>query len=275
MMGQNSLQRDDTSLNVVETGQGLPVLFQHGLGGDAAQVAQAFPASANIRRITLECRGHGSSTLGQVRPFSIKMFAEDVLAAADHYGVERFVAGGISMGAALALHLAHFHKDRVSALLLVRPAWTFNASPANMQPIRMIADLLQCYPIDQAREHFASSDMALALKQNAPDNLASLLGYFERDNATAFAAVLAGIASDGPDVSKADAVSLSIPTLIIGNQMDAIHPLKMAVELAATIPDAQFVEVAPKAADKALHFAQTQDAISQFLKLHASGKSDL
>jgi pimeloyl-ACP methyl ester carboxylesterase len=274
-MGQNILQRDDASLAVVETGQGLTVLFQHGLGGDAGQVEQAFPAIANIHRITVECRGHGGSTLGQTRPFSIKMFAEDVLAAADHCGVERFVAGGISMGAALALHLAHFYKDRVSALLLVRPAWTYHASPANMQPIRMIADLLQSYPIDEARERFSSSDMALALKQNAPDNLASLLGYFERENTTAFAAVLAGIASDGPGVSKADAESLSIPTLIIGNQMDAIHPLKMAVELAATIPDAQFVEVAAKAADKALHFAQTQDAISQFLKLHASGKSDL
>lgn len=274
-MAQSTLARDGAKLKFVETGQGLPVVFQHGLGGDFAQVAQTFPHALNIRRITLECRGHGGSTLGDVRPFSIKMFAQDVLAAADHCGVERFVAGGISMGAAIALHLAHFHKHRVSALLLVRPAWTFYASPANMQPIRMIADLLQAYPLDQAREHFAASDIALALKQNAPDNLASLLGYFERDNANAFAEVLADIASDGPGVSKANAEKLSLPTLIIGNQMDAIHPISTAVELAATIPDAQFVEVAPKAADKALHFAQTQDAISQFLKLHDSGKSDL
>ncbi|OLP46976.1 alpha/beta fold hydrolase [Rhizobium oryziradicis] len=274
-MAQSILTRLGAKLNLVETGQGLPVVFQHGLGGDFAQVAQTFPNTLNMRRITLECRGHGGSTLGDVRPFSIAMFANDVLAAVDQLGIERFVAGGISMGAAIALHLAHFHKDRVSALLLVRPAWSFEAKPANMQPIRMIADLLQSYPIEEAKQRFSSSSIALALQQNAPDNLASLLGYFERDDATAFAEVLTDIASDGPGVSKAEAETLSIPTLIVGNQMDAIHPLSTAVELAATLPDAQFVEVAAKAADKALHFAQTQESITQFLTMHCSEKGQL
>jgi pimeloyl-ACP methyl ester carboxylesterase len=259
------LTRSDANLAVFATGTGMPILFQHGLGGDEAQAAQAFPDGDGFRRLTVECRGHGGSSLGSRRPFSIAMFADDVLAAADRCGIDRLVVGGISMGAAIALHLAHFHKNRVAALLLVRPAWTFEAAPDNMAPIRTIAALILAHPIDQARALFAASDVAADLRENAPDNFASLLGYFDRPNATGFASVLADIAADGPGVSKTAAAALDVPTLIIGNQQDAIHPLSSAETLAATIPGAAFVEVTAKAADKSRHFAETQAAITQLL----------
>lgn len=259
------LTRDDASLAVFDSGSGLPVLFQHGLGGDEAQVALAFPGGGSLRRLTVECRGHGASSLGSRRPFSIAMFANDVLAAADRAGIDRLVVGGISMGAAIALHLAEFHRDRVAALILVRPAWTFDAAPANMAPIRTIATLILAHPTDQARALFAASDIAAELRENAPDNFASLLGYFDRPNAAVFATVLSDIAADGPGVSKTAAAALDLPTLIIGNRQDAIHPLSSATALAATIPGADFVEVAAKSADKIRHFGETQAAIGQFL----------
>lgn len=265
MGGTTAFIRKDASLTVFDGGQGLPVLFQHGLGGDAAQVAQTFPAGGNVRRITVECRGHGASSLGIARPFSLQMFAEDVLAAATEHGFDRFIVGGISMGAALALHLAHHHPERITALVLVRPAWTFAASPDNLEPIRVVAALLRSHPIDEARTLFAGSEIGLRIKADAPDNFASLLGYFDRTDTVAFADVLADIAADGPGVSQTAAAAIAVPTLIIGNQQDAIHPLSRAQVLADTIPGASFVEVTPKAADKQRHFAEVQDAITRFL----------
>ncbi|HEY0122704.1 MAG TPA: alpha/beta hydrolase [Rhizobium sp.] len=265
MGGATAFRRDDASLAVFDGGQGLPVLFQHGLGGDEAQVAQTFPPADNVRRITVECRGHGASSLGTVRPFSLHMFAEDVLTAATERGFDRFVVGGISMGAALALHLAHHYPERIVGLVLVRPAWTLTAAPDNLEPIRAVAALLRSHPIDEARALFAGSEIGKRIKADAPDNFASLLGYFDRPNAVAFASVLADIAADGPGVSQAAASALAIPTLIIGNQQDAIHPISCAQTLADTIPDAGFVEVTPKAADKSRHFAEVQDAITRFL----------
>jgi pimeloyl-ACP methyl ester carboxylesterase len=259
------LTRDDARLAVFDSGQGLPVLFQHGLGGDEAQAAQAFPDLEGLRRLTIECRGHGASSLGSTRPFSIRMFAEDILAAATDHGIERLVVGGISMGAAIALYLAHHHAERVLALVLVRPAWTFAAAPDNLAPIRVIADLIQTHPLDEARTLFATSEIAAHLRENAPDNLASLLGYFDRPDAAAFAEVLAGIAADGPEVSRATAAAFAMPTLVIGNKQDAIHPLLSAHVLSETIPGARFVEVAAKAADKARHFAEIQEVIARFL----------
>lgn len=267
------LRRDDALLAVVESGHGLPVVFQHGLGGDNAQVSAAFPEGGDVRRITVECRGHGASSIGGVQPFSIAMFANDVLAAADRAGIQHFVAGGISMGAAIALHLAHHHAERVSALVLVRPAWTFAPAPDNMAPIREIAALIRAHPLGQARQIFAASETARRLGSAAPDNLASLLGYFDRPNAIPFADILADIAADGPGVSAADAHALSVPALVIGNEQDAIHPLAAARLLAATMDDARFVEVTAKAADKVRHLAETRAAIEQFLMTLSHNRS--
>jgi pimeloyl-ACP methyl ester carboxylesterase len=259
------LTADDTSLAVYDSGDGIPILCQHGLGGDEAQVTQTFGSVSAFRRITVECRGHGVSSLGGTRPFSIKMFAEDVLAAADDRGIDRMVIGGISMGAAIALHLAHYHPERVAALILVRPAWTFAAAPANMAPVRALAALIQAHPLHEAKRLFMASEIAADLKADAPDNLASLLGYFDRPDVVPFASVLADIAADGPGVLQAAAAALAIPTLVLGNRQDAIHPLSLAKTVAETIPGATFVEVAAKAADKERHFAETQDTISRFL----------
>lgn len=257
--------RSDAALRVVDLGQGPAVVFQHGLGGDAAQVAQTFPASLSCRRLTVECRGHGGSSLGSKRPFSFAMFADDIIAAADRAGLERFVAGGISMGAGLALHLACRHPDRVDGLVLVRPAWLFERAPMNLAPIVEVARLIRTHDVEQARTTFAQSKTATRLEIEAPDNLNSLLGYFDRPDIAAFAEVLEDISSGGPDVSEQDAAALAIPTLVVGNEMDAIHPLLIAQELAAKIPDAVFRQVTPKARDTDRHFAEVQAAIAAFL----------
>ncbi|PTE08895.1 alpha/beta fold hydrolase [Mesorhizobium helmanticense] len=275
MARPTTLLRDDAKLRVYDAGDGLAVVFQHGLGGSEGQVAQAFPADAGLRRLTLECRGHGGSGLGGRRPFSLGMFADDVLAAADQAGLDRFIAGGISMGAAIALRLACRHPDRVAGLLLVRPAWTFARAPTNMQPIAEVASIIlgHGHGPDKARTIFAQSGTAARLLDEAPDNLSSLLGYFDRPDAAAFAQVLADIAADGSDISESDAAGLGVPTLVVGNAVDAVHPLSVAHKLAATIPGATFAEIPAKALDSARHFAALQAEINDFLHAHANFRS--
>ncbi|ESY75603.1 alpha/beta hydrolase [Mesorhizobium sp. M0051] len=260
------LLRDDAALRVFDTRQaGLPVVFQHGLGGDAAQVALNFPDSPSYRRLTVECRAQGGSGAGSGRPFSIDMFADDVLAAADAAGIKHFVAGGISMGAAIALQLAVRYPDRVLGLVLLRPAWAFEAAPQNMRPYVEVAEFIRNGSLDEARDAFAASATAVRLRTEAPDNLASLLGFFARENAAVFAEVMQAIAADGPGVTRVAAADLAIPTLVIGSGVDLVHPLATARSLADAIPYAVFTEVAPKATDKERHFAEIRAAIAGFL----------
>ncbi|MER9581019.1 alpha/beta hydrolase [Mesorhizobium sp. M0276] len=260
------LLRDDAALRVFDTRQaGLPVVFQHGLGGDAAQVALNFPDSPSYRRLTVECRAQGGSGAGSGRPFSIDMFAEDVLAAADAAGIKDFVAGGISMGAAIALQLAVRYPDRVLGLVLVRPAWAFEAAPQNMRPYVEVAEFIRSRSLDEARDAFAASATAARFRSEAPDNLASLLGFFARENASIFAEVMQAIAEDGPGITQPVAADLAIPTLVIGSGIDLVHPLATARSLADAIPNAVFTEVAPKGTDKDRHFAEIRAAIAGFL----------
>src|SRR6516164_11393780 len=111
-------------LNVDDAGGvGLPVIFQHGLCGDAGQTMEAFPHDLRFRRITIESRGHGRSEAGDPSLFSIRTFATDIVAFIEAYRLSPLVIGGISMGAASTLHIAVHRPDTVTGLILVRLAW--------------------------------------------------------------------------------------------------------------------------------------------------------
>jgi pimeloyl-ACP methyl ester carboxylesterase len=247
----------------VDRGAGPPVVFQHGLGGDEAQVAEVFPDADGLwRRITLDCRGQGGSPPDPRNRYAIHTFAEDVLRLADERQVERFVVGGISMGAAIALHIAAHHPGRVTALILARPAWLFEAAPANMAPYAEVARLLG-KPDGLAT--FDASDAAARMAREAPGNLGSLRGFFTHPNPEAFAALIGRIAVDGPGVTRAQAAALAMPTLVIGHGRDLVHPFGYAEALAATIPGARLVEIAPKATDAVRHRDEFRAALRRFL----------
>jgi pimeloyl-ACP methyl ester carboxylesterase len=265
MSEATTLLADGASLNVVVEGEGYPVIFQHGLGGDRNQVAESFPDHAGFLRITAECRGHGLSDTAETALYSIAGFADDVLAVADARGVERFAAGGISMGAAIALRLAIMHPERVSALMLVRPAWMTKPAPDNMQPFVEAARLLRQHGRG-GRAIFSASPTGQRLAAEAPDNLASLLGFFDRDDLPGLADLLEAIALDGPGVAEPQLAELGIPVLIVGHGHDLVHPLDYARRLATMIPHAHLAEITPKAIDKARYTAELRAALAAFLK---------
>jgi pimeloyl-ACP methyl ester carboxylesterase len=264
-----TLQRDKATLRGWDGGEGLPVIFQHGLGGDEAQVAEVFPDGERSRRLTLECRGQGKSGLGDPRGLSITNFADDVLAFADSRGVERFVIGGISMGAAIALRIAIRHPEKVRALILARPAWLWGAAPENMKPFIEVASYLRQRTVDD----FEASATAQRLAREAPDNLLSLKKFFSVKDRSAIATLLKTIAADGPDVSEVEVRTIAVPTLIIGHKIDAVHPLEFAKTLASMIAGSQFVEITPKATDKPRHVADFRANVAQFLSSNSKGNT--
>ena len=255
-----SLQRGEAVLQGWDGGEGLPVIFQHGLGGDEAQVAEIFPDEQGIRRLTLECRGQGKSSAGDLKQFSMANFADDVLAFADLRGVDRFIMGGISMGAALALRIAIKNPARVRALILARPAWLWHAAPENMKPFAEVAGYLLLRSVDD----FERSATAKRLAREAPDNLVSLRKFFAAGDCETTASLLSAIAEDGPGVSETEVCGLTVPTLVIGHKIDVVHPLDFAEALASRIAGSQFVEIPPKATDKPQHLAEFRAALTQF-----------
>jgi pimeloyl-ACP methyl ester carboxylesterase len=265
-MSGSSFSRDGLILAVAETGSGRPMLFQHGLCGAADQPAEVFPDNCGWRCLTLECRGHGRSETGSVEAFSLATFADDLAAFVETRELAPVVLGGISMGAALSLRLAVKRPELVEALVLARPAWLTSAAPANLEPNIAVGELLARHAPAEALALFESTPLAHRLATEAPDNLASLRGFFAREPVVVTSALLTRISADGPGVDKADLARLDLPTLVIATAQDAIHPLPMAGELAAAIPTARFVEITPKAVDRAAYVRDFRAALAGFLQ---------
>jgi pimeloyl-ACP methyl ester carboxylesterase len=254
-------------LNVDDAGGvGLPVIFQHGLCGDAGQTIEAFPRDLRFRRITIESRGHGRSEAGDPGLFSIRTFAADIVAFIEAHRLGPIIIGGISMGAASTLHIAVHRPEIVKGLILVRPAWIAASAPANNGPNREVGRLLADLSQEHARDRFEAGETARLLAEVAPDNLASLRTFFSREPQATTAALLQSIASDGPGVSDQDLRNLETPTLIVGHEIDYIHPFSYATALSQLIPHSQLVRITPKAVSKAAYLEDLHNAITNFLE---------
>jgi pimeloyl-ACP methyl ester carboxylesterase len=251
------------------------LVFQHGLCGCVSQTAEAFPAtdSQPRRMLTLDCRGHGTSELGAPADVGLATFADDLASFLDELiargALQGPVAvGGISMGAALALRLAVIRPELVRSLLLVRPAWVTGPNPENIRPNAEVGTLLRQWLPAQARVRFDASDIARRLAVEAPDNLASLRGFFEREPVSATAELLCRISADGPGVTPAQLQALRLPVTLVGHERDVIHPWSHVQALAERMPHARVVAITPKATDKARYVQDLHQAIREHLAAH-------
>ena len=256
---------DGCRLAFVDEGEGLPVLWQHGLGADRAQPAEVFPNLQGVRRITLECRGHGRSELGDEARLSIAQFAEDAIALLDHLGVERAVVGGISLGAAIGLRIAALHPDRARSLVLARPAWVDEHGPDHMHIYQDVADLLAAFGPRDGKARFEALPRLAEVEAASPDNAASMRWFFDRDDPRSTIALLSRIPAEGPGVSQDRMRALALPTLVIANDHDYVHSLATARALASLIPGAAACEITSKTIDRARYVADFKDALSLFL----------
>jgi pimeloyl-ACP methyl ester carboxylesterase len=257
---------DGCALGYEDIGSGLPVVWQHGLGADRQQPAEVFPGNVGVRRITLECRGHGESQMGDPARLSIAQFASDVSALLDHLSIEKAVVGGISLGAAISMRLAVTLRSRVKALILARPAWVEQAAPPAMKPYLLVAQLLkECGPEDGLRK-FVCSETFAAVQSASPDNAISLRSFFSRTDEESTIELLSRIPRDGPGLSRQEITSIDMPTLVIGNAEDYVHPLGYALELKDLIPAATLQIVTSKSVEKALYLSQFRKTLETFLQ---------
>lgn len=256
---------DSCRLAYEDEGHGLPVLWQHGLGADRGQPAEVFPAMEGVRRITLECRGHGESELGAADAISVKQFADDALALLDHLDIKRAVVGGISLGAAIALRLAALHPDRVSALILARPAWVDEEGPEHLRIYRDVADLLEQFGAEEGRRRLDEAGRLRVVEAVSPDNAASMRWFFTRANPASTVALLSRIPAQGPGIARTEIGGLALPTLVIGNGEDYVHSLEIARALTDLIPQARLQVITSKTVSREKYVSEFQQALEDFL----------
>jgi pimeloyl-ACP methyl ester carboxylesterase len=111
------------TINYEEHGDGEPLLLIPYLAADNACYAFQLPAYAErLRCICVDLPGSGESSM-PAGPYSTETYADQMAAFLDAIGVEGAHVGGVSLGAAVAMHLAARHPGRVRSLSL-HSAWT-------------------------------------------------------------------------------------------------------------------------------------------------------
>ena len=191
-----------------------------------------------------------------------------MIALADHLDLDRFVVGGISLGAGTALNLAVRYPDRVTALVLCRPAWLDRPQAEfNRQAYAEIADLLDRYPAETAAAHYPQTrhlpdrSQHLARRQRHPCSASSPAHGQPRTRSPA------RLPEFQPDRLSTDTWrAIDVPTLVIGHHDDPFHPYEIAQAHVDTIPGATLCTVPSKDADPARFAAEIQVALHDFLR---------
>lgn len=247
-------------------GAGRPLIFQHGLGGDVHQPFSVFIPPANVRLLAFDARAHGQTTpVGPLEKLCFATFGEDLRAFLDHLGLEKVVLGGISMGAALALHFTLRWPERVEALILSRPAWLEAPYSWNVRMFSLIASLLRDHGAKEGLERFQQTPEYLDALARWPDVATSFTNQFLAERAEETARKLERIINDSPHPDRSAWARLKIPTLVLGNRQDPIHPYEFAEELARSIPGAELRELTSKSISLERHNADVQRWVTPFL----------
>jgi pimeloyl-ACP methyl ester carboxylesterase len=107
-------------LNVVDEGEGAPVVFIHGFPDTSALWRNQFPAltAAGFRCLAPDMRGRGDSDMPpNVADYSLHLPIADLTALLDHHGIERAHIVGHDWGAVVAWLFAIFQPDRTDKLV--------------------------------------------------------------------------------------------------------------------------------------------------------------
>ncbi|MBL8160361.1 MAG: alpha/beta hydrolase [Anaerolineae bacterium] len=256
---------DSSTFHYLDAGAGLPFVFQHGLGGDHHQTQDTF-ASPQFRLLTLDCRGHGETHPASAPDkLTFSQFADDVLAMIDHLNMQQVVIGGISMGSGVALNFALRYPQRVRRLVLVRPAWLCEPLPVNLQIYPRIADLIRRVGTVQGRAQFIQSTEYLEIERTFPVGAASIAKQFERPHAAEYVDVLERIPADAPCLNQGDLAQIRVPTLVLANELDPVHPFQYGEVLAQAIPGATLTSITSKEIDAQQQAREIQQAVDAFL----------
>jgi pimeloyl-ACP methyl ester carboxylesterase len=259
-------QHDGIQFHYRDEGAGIPFFFQHGLGADLTQPFSLCQPPPGIRLIGFDARAHGQTKpAGPEDRISFDTFADDLRALMDHLRIQQAIVGGISMGAAITLNFTLRHPERVLGLVQSRPAWLDAPEPFNVTMFSLIARLVREHGRARGKELFLESPEYKETLGKWPDVAASLAGQFDNPVVEETAFKFERIIRDAPCRNRREWASIQVPTLILANRFDPIHPFEYGAEMQRLIPGSEFQEITAKGVSLQKHNADVQHGLNCFL----------
>jgi len=264
-----AFNHDGIDFHYEDAGAGLPIIFQHGLGGDVTQPFGLFKPPAGARLLAFDARAHGrTQPAGDVEKLHFATFAEDLRALMDHLQIARAVIGGVSMGAGIALNFTLRFPQRTLGLVLSRPAWLDAPHPWNVQMFTLISGLIREHGAKKGHEMFKQTGEYRDTLRQWPDAANALALQFDNPQAEAGAIRLERIIKDAPCRDRRAWASIRVPTLVLANRLDPVHPYEFGEEYARLIPGAEFREIISKSVSVEQHGTDVQRELEEFFRRH-------
>ncbi len=227
----------DAELAADVRGEGLPVLFLHGLPFDRTVWRHQLAGLTRCRRIAVDLRGVGDSTAPPAPDaYAIARYAEDVVAVLDAIGARDAVLCGLSMGGYIVFEVLRRHPERVKAIALVdtRPdADTPDARRGRDE----LAELAERDGPDAVLARLLPRLVAPTTPATQPEVVAQIGEMARRWSVPALVGALRAL-RDRPD-STETLRALRIPALVLVGSEDRISPPPVAEAMAALIPGAR------------------------------------
>ncbi|GGU45015.1 alpha/beta fold hydrolase [Streptomyces coeruleorubidus] len=222
-------------------GSGPGLLLAHGAGSSLAgtygPVLEALAAHHTV--VGIDYPGSGD-TPRSTAPLSVDDLADQLIAAADAEGLDRFAVSGFSLGGPVAIRAAARHPARVTALVLTA------AFPHRDNRLALASSVWSKIAASGDRELLAEFLLLMALGTQAlesmpTEQLRQTLGYT--------AATAADGSSEQTDLVgqvdvRDDLAGITVPTLVISTTDDRLTSTALHRRLAETIPGAQLAEIA-------------------------------
>jgi pimeloyl-ACP methyl ester carboxylesterase len=230
-------------VNVIEVGEGPPIVFVHGLGGSWQNWLEQLPVfAAEHRCVAFDLPGFGASPRPE-EEISIPGYGALVRDLLARIGIDRAVVVGNSMGGFVACELAVQHPDAVERLVLISAAG-ISSEQLHRRPLITGARMST-----MVAEWVGSRADRLAARPRARTLLLS--GIFRHPSALPAPLIGEQMRGSGKPgfIDAFDALmsyrirdrlgEIRAPTLVVWGTGDRLVPLKDADEFVRLIPDAE------------------------------------
>ncbi len=235
------LSINGSGLEVLDRGQGPVILFVHGFPLTSAMWEAQIRALEDSHRILApDLRGFGESSMtpGTV---SMEQFADDLAGILDQLGVtEPVTLCGLSMGGYIAWQFVRKYPDRLKALILCDTKASPDSPEAVENRHKLAASVLK-HGVGVVAQAMPEKLFAQATLQNQTAIVDRCKEMMLAADPEGIAAALRGMA-ERPDMSEL-LPRISVPTLVIVGEEDQITTVEEMRQMAASIPQATFVEV--------------------------------
>jgi 3-oxoadipate enol-lactonase len=225
-----------------DVGTGPPVVLLHGSPLSREMwVPQVSALQDAYRVITPDLRGFGDSP-GFTDTPSLDRMADDIAELLNDLKIsERIVLGGLSMGGYVAFAFVRRHGSRLRGLILADTKAEADDAEGKANRDRLIAFASQHTGRDVLEQMLAKLVCPETLTKR-PDVVALLRQIGDKQTSAGIIGALQAM-RDRPD-SVPSLASITVPTLIVVGEKDAITPPALAETMAARIRGAKLVCIA-------------------------------